>query len=155
MKKFFYFLIGPGIFLASCGSHKAPEIPFKQIPNDTASLMWKKYNVPPIQADTSYIEVPKMYGFDIETLESCTAKSDSGKVVEVNFLMAAYLDERPMYEKNTVLMQIVREKGNKKHYYFYDIRKPITTLGQTSDGGLPLCPPPPDCVPPGIGDVQN
>ena len=153
MKKYFYLLICFGMFLVSCGSHKkAPEIPFKQIRNDTASLMWKKYNVAPIQADTSYIEVPKMYGFDIKTLESITAQSDSGKVAEVNFFIAAYLDDHPIYEKNTIILQIVRELEGKKYYYFYDVRKPVNRLGQTTDGGLPLCPPPPDCVPPGIGN---
>ncbi|HMK27594.1 MAG TPA: hypothetical protein VK483_16295 [Chitinophagaceae bacterium] len=158
MKKYFYLLICFGIFLASCGSHKPPEIPFKQIPKDTASLMWKKYNVPPIQADTSYREVPKMYGFDITTLETITAQSDSGKVVEVNFFIAAYLDVRPEYEKNTVIMQIVRERDSKKYYYFYDLRQrlgPLLTSTTGGEQGLPLCPPPPDCIPPGMGDAQN
>lgn len=154
MKKSFYYLMGLGIFLASCGSHKSPEIPFKQVPNDTASLMVKKYLVQPPQADTSYIEVPKMYGFDTKTLESFTAKSDSGEVVEVNFMIAAYLDVRPVYLKNTVLLQIVREKDKKKYYYFYDLREPVTNSNMSFKGGLPLCPPPPDCIPPGIGPVQ-
>jgi hypothetical protein len=154
MKNYFYLLICSGIFLTSCGSHKPPEIPFKQIPNDTASLMWKKYNSQPPTADTNYREIPRMYGFDTETLKSFTAESDSGKVTDVNFMIAAYLDERPEYLKNTVLMQIVREKDSKKYYYFYDIRQPIKTLNMSVTGGLPLCPPPKDCVPPGIGDVK-
>ncbi len=154
MKKSFYFLIGLGIFLASCGSHKPPEIPFRQVPNDTASLMVKKYLVPPPQADTSYIEVPKMYGFNAETLESFTEKSDSGEVVEVNFIIAAYLDTPPVYLKNTVLMQIVRELEKKKYYYFYDLREPVSNSNMSLKPGLPLCPPPPDCIPPGIGPAQ-
>jgi len=158
MKNYFYLLICFSIFLASCGSHKkAPEIPFKQIPNDTASLMVKKYNSQPPQADTSYREVPRMYGFDIKQLETFTAESDSGKVVEVNFMISAYLDERPMYLKNTVLMQIGREKGNKKYYSFYDLRQPFSTpdIDISLQGGLPLCPPPPDCIPPGVDDVKQ
>lgn len=151
MKNYFYLLICSGIFLASCKSHKAPEIPFKQVPNDTASLMWKKYNNQPPLADTNYREVPRMYGFDAETLESFTEESKDGDVVEVNFMIAAYLDDRPVYLKNTVLMQIVREKEKKKYYYFYDLRQPLNAMSTTKGGGLPLCPPPPDCVPPGIG----
>jgi hypothetical protein len=154
MKNYLYLLICSCIFLASCGSHKPPEIPFQQISKDTAGLMWKKYNSTPPTADTSYREVPKMYGFDTETLKSLSATSDEGKVLDVNFFIAAYLDERPEYSKNTVLMQIVREKDRKKYYYFYDVRQPITTLSATKGGGLPLCPPPPDCVPPGIGSVN-
>ena len=154
MKNYFYLLICSAIFLASCGSHKAPEIPFRRVPNDTAGLMVIKYLGQPPKADTSYMEVPKMYGFGTETVESFTAESDSGKVVEVNFMIAAYLDERPEYLKNTVLLQIVREKEGKKYYYFYDIRQPVRTLDITTGGGLPLCPPPPDCIPPGVGDVN-
>ena len=154
MKKSFYYLIGLGIFLASCGSHKTPEIPFKQIQNDTASLMWKKYNSQPPTADTSYSEIPRMYGFDTKTLESFITESNEGKVVEVNFMIAAYLDERPMYLKNTILMQIGREKDTKTYYSFYDLREPVNTLNSTEKPGFPLCPPPPDCVPPGIGPVQ-
>lgn len=154
MRNYFYLLIGSGIFLASCGSHKPPEIPFKQVPTETATLMWKKYNSQPPTADTNYREVPRMYGFDTETLESFTAKSDSGKVLEVNFMIAAYLDERPEYLKNTVLMQIVREKDKKKHYYFYDLRQLLKPL-VNGEGGLPMCPPPKDCIPPGVGDAQE
>ena len=156
MKNYFYLLICIGMFLASCGSHgshkKAPEIPFKQVSNDTASKMVKKYNNQPPQADTSYREVPRMYGFDIKQLEAFTAETDSGKVVEVNFMISAYLDERPMYLKNTVLMQIGREKGNKTYYAFYDLRQPVSTpdINISLKPGLPLCPPPPDCIPPAI-----
>jgi hypothetical protein len=155
MKNYFYLLICSGMFLVSCGSHKkAPEIPFKQIQNDTASKMILKYNGQPPQADTNYREVPRMYGFDIKQLESFTAESDSGKVVEVNFMISAYLDERPVYLKNTVLMQIGREKGGKIYYSFYDLRDPVSNLDVSLKGGLPLCPPPPDCIPPGITPAQ-
>lgn len=154
MKNYFYLLICSGIFLASCGSHKAPEIPYGAVANDTASAMVKKYLGQPPQADTSYLEVPKMFGFNRETMEAFIAKSDEGEVVEVNFMIAAYLDERPEYLKNTVLLQIVREKETKKQYYFYDLRKPISTLDMSLKGGLPVCPPPPDCIPPGVGDVK-
>jgi hypothetical protein len=154
MRNYFYLLICSGIFIASCGSHKAPEIPFKQVPNATASLMWKKYNSQPPTADTNYREIPRMYGFDTETLNSFTAASDSGKVTDVNFMIAAYLDDRPLYFKNTVLMQIVREKDKKKYYYFYDLRQPVSTLNVSKGGGLPLCPPPADCIPPGVSSVD-
>lgn len=155
MKNYFYLLICSGMFLASCGSHKPPEIPFKQIPNETASLMWKKYNSQPPTADTNYREVPKMYGFDKETMESFIAKSNEGKVTDVNFMIVAYLDERPEYLKNTVLMQIVREKEKKKVYYFYDLRQPLEPVDKDEAAkGLPVCPPPKDCVPPGIGPSQ-
>lgn len=154
MKKYFYLLICFGIFLASCGSHQTPQIPYGAVANDTAGSMVKKYMSQPPHADTSYREVPKMFGFNKETMESFIAKSDEGEVVEVNFMIAAYLDERPEYLKNTVLLQIVREKEEKKQYYFYDLRKPISTLDMSLKGGLPLCPPPPDCIPPGIGSVH-
>ena len=154
MKKSFYYLIGLGLFLASCGSHKSSKVPFGAVPNDTAILMVKKYNSQPPTADTSYSEVPRMYGFDTKTLESIIANSNEGKVVAVNFMIAAYLDARPMYLKNTILMQIGREKDKKIYYYFYDLREPLNTLGSTEMPSLPLCPPPPDCVPPGIGPVQ-
>jgi hypothetical protein len=154
MRKSIYSLICFGIFLASCGSHKPAEIPFKQIPNDTAILMWKKYNSEPPTADTNYREVPRMYGFDTETLESITETSDAGKVTDVNFMIAAYLDERPEYLKNTVLMQIVRAKDKKKYYYFYDLRQPLKAMVK-GEGGLPMCPPPKDCVPPGMGNAQD
>jgi hypothetical protein len=149
MKNYFYLLICFAMFLASCGSHKkAPVIPFKQISNDTATKMVQKYNNQPPQADTSYREVPRMYGFDISQIEAFTSESDSGKVVEVNFMISAYLDERPVYLKNTVLMQIGREKGGKTYYAFYDLRQPVNTLDMPIKQGLPLCPPPPDCIPP-------
>jgi hypothetical protein len=149
MKKSIYLLICSGILFASCKSHKPPEIPYKQVPNATATLMWKKYNSLPPTADTNYREVPRMYGFDEETLESITANSDSGKVTAVNFMIAAYLDERPEYLKNTVLMQIAREKDKKTDYYFYDLRQPTEAMAKVG-GGLPVCPPPKDCIPPGI-----
>ena len=155
MKNYFYLLISFGMFLASCGSHKkGSEVPFKQISNDTATKMVQKYNSQPPQADTSYREVPRMYGFDIKQIEAFTAESDSGKVVEVNFMISAYLDERPVYLKNTVLMQIGREKGNKTYYSFYDLRQPVSNLNINLKGGLPLCPPPPDCIPPVVGPVD-
>jgi hypothetical protein len=143
------------LLLASCGSHKEPEIPFGSVPNDTASLMIMKYQGQPPKADTNYREVPRLYGFDEETMESLIAKSNEGEVIEVNFMIAAYLDERPMYLKNTVLIQVVREKEKKKAYYFYDLRKPLNTMQVNKGGGLPLCPPPQDCIPPGVGNAQD
>ena len=68
----------------------------------------------------------------------------------MNFIISAYLDERPLYLKNTVLMQIGREKGGKTYYSFYDLRQPVSTqeIDMSLKQGLPLCPPPPDCIPP-------
>jgi hypothetical protein len=156
MKNISYFLICLSIFLAACDSKKSPEpdipasrltpaaIPFKRVPNDTASLMIRKYFSQPPMADTSYREVPRLLRLDAETVKSFTAGNKEGEVVQVNFMIAAYLDNRPFLLKNTMLLQIGRQKEKRIVYEYYDLRESKTTFA----GGSTLCPPPLDCVPP-------
>jgi hypothetical protein len=155
MKKYFYFLASISLFLASCDSDsddKGRVIPYKMVPNDTAKLMIKKYFSQPPAADTNYREVPRLIRFDAETVKSFTSDSNDGKVAEVNFMIAAYLDDRPFLLKNTMLLQIARENGSVKQYYFYDLREPNKSINAA--GGSTLCPPPQDCIPPGTDNTK-
>jgi hypothetical protein len=149
MKKYFYFLASISLFLASCHSDsddKERVIPFKPVPNETAKKMIGKYFSQPPTADTNYREVPRLILFDAETVKSFTSDNKDGKVTDVNFMIAAYLDERPVYLKNTMLLQIGRMKDSTKQYYFYDLRESTKSV---SSGGGSLCPPPQECIPPG------
>ena len=141
MKKYFYLLIFFSIILVSfsCKSHH--QIPFKSVPNETAKLMINKYLTPDSTADTSFKEVPKRLDLDAETLKTFTEKNKDGKVEEVRFILAAYLDARPTYLKNTILLRV---KRGKDMYYFYDLRVQIDQSTKAEIAG-PVCPPPPDC----------
>jgi hypothetical protein len=160
MKKTFYYMISFGLLLASCNSdssskkstpmsQSAPDtsqvIPFKRIREDTAKLMIDKYNKRPITADTSYREIPRVWGYDAKTIQSFTAPNAEGEVVSAYFIIAAYLDKRPVLSKNTVILLVVRNK-EKPIITYYDLRDPIKQFGV---GGGGVCPPPDDCQIPG------
>ena len=145
MKNYFYLLICFGMFLASC-SHSSHNIPFQPVGSDTAIKMISKYLTPDSTADTSFREVPKRLDLDAETLKTFTEKNKNGKVVKVRFILAAYLDHREMYLKNTILLRILRDN---KEYYYYDLRVPVDPetgiVISMAQEKSPVCPLPPDC----------
>lgn len=153
MKHSFYLLICFSLFLASCSDTSSPGIPYKPVPKDTARLMILKYLTPGSNADTSFLEVPKVLSFDPKTLKTFTEKTKEGEVTEVRFILAAYLDSNRLVGlKNTSLLQIKRTDNK---YYYYDLRiqwdpKKNVLVPDNVNPKDGVCPPPVDCIPPGV-----
>jgi len=157
MKKLFILPLVSGILLMSCGGSHSGEIPFKPVANDTAGKMILKYLKPEPGADTNFREVPKVLSLDAKTLETFTAKNKEGDVLETRFILAAYLDSNRISGlKNTILLRVKRSNDK---YYYYDLRIQWDPKSHKAvpdvDKGNGVCPPPIDCIPPGVGDLKE
>ena len=148
MKKINYLLICFCLFLISCGDDK---VPYQTVPNAAAVQMIKYYLDSTSTADHSFLEIPKVTGFDPKTLK---AIAKGGNVEQVKFFLAAYLLGVPTIpgQRNTVLLQVMMMKDGNKTYSYYDIRKQIDPkTNEVIDAKDSVCPLPNDCA----GEIED